>query len=85
MMDKFPIFEMFRFVRVSSLVGRYFYNMYILVQQFEIVFSFNAKDNSIYPCLENIRLAYNIKKCFSGLSIRMCMSTYNSKHGIFLC
>jgi len=24
---QFPIFENFKFVRVSSLVGRYFYNM----------------------------------------------------------
>jgi len=27
---------------------------------FEIVFSFNVKDNNIFPCLHNIRLSYNI-------------------------
>ena len=27
----------------------------------------------------------NIKKCFSALSVRMRMSTYNSKHGRFPC
>jgi len=28
-------------------------------QMFEIVFSFNVKDNNIYPCLHNTRLSYN--------------------------
>jgi len=27
---------------------------------FEIVFSFNVKDNNIFPRLHNIRLSYNI-------------------------
>jgi len=57
-----------------SLLGRYFYIVYI-VNLFEIVFSFNVKDNNIFPCLHNIRLSYNIKKCVSALSIRMRMST----------
>jgi len=48
--------------------------MYI-VKQFDIVFSFNVKNNNIFPCLHNIRLSYNIKKYFSALSIRMRMST----------
>jgi len=38
--------------------------MYV-VKMFEIVFSFNVKDNNIFPCLHNIRLSYNIYKCFS--------------------
>jgi len=29
--------------------GRYFYNMYIYTRKFEIVFSFNVKDNNIFP------------------------------------
>ena len=44
--------------------------MYI-VKKFEIVFSFNIKDNNIFPCLHNIRLSYNKLKCFNALSIRM--------------
>jgi len=27
---------------------------------FEVVFSFDVKDNNIHPCLHNIRLSYNI-------------------------
>jgi len=38
--------------RVCSLVGKY--------EKFEIVFSFNVKDNNIVLCLHNIRLSYNI-------------------------
>jgi len=48
-----------KFVRVCSLAGGYFYNMYI-VNMFEIVFSFNVKDTNIFPGLHNIRLSYNI-------------------------
>ena len=44
-----PYFQNFEFVRVCSLVGRYFSNMYI-VKKFEIVCSFNVKDNNIFPC-----------------------------------
>ena len=55
-----------------------------VVKQYEIVLSFNIKDNYIFPCLHNIKLSYNILKCFSALSIRMRMPTYNSKHGSFL-
>ena len=55
------------------LLGRYFYKVYI-VKMFEIMFSFNVKDNNIFPCLYNIRLSYKIQKCFSVLSIRMRMS-----------
>ena len=33
------------------LFGRYFYNKYI-VNMFEIVFSFNVKDNNVFPCLQ---------------------------------
>ena len=50
---------------VLSLLGRYFYNVYI-IKQFEIVFSFNVKDNDIFLCLHNIRLSYNIYKCFNA-------------------
>ena len=59
---------------VLSLLGRFFYNIYI-VKLFEIVFSFNVKDNNICPCLYNIRRSYNVEKCFSSLSIRMRIST----------
>ena len=59
---------------VLSLLGRYFYNSYI-VNMFESVFSLNVNDNNIFPCLHNIRLTYNKKKCVSALSIRMRMST----------
>ena len=34
-----------------SLLGRYFYNLYI-VQMFKIVFSFKVKDNNIVQCLQ---------------------------------
>jgi len=47
------------FARVLSVLGRYFYNMYI-VNVFEIVFSFNVKDNNIVLYFHNIRLFYNI-------------------------
>ena len=66
-----------------SLYGRYFHNIYV-VQMFEIVCSSNVKDNNIFPCLHNIRLSYNMQKCFSVLPIRVRMSTSNSKHGSFL-
>ena len=55
------------FVRVCSLAGRYFYNVY-MINKFEIVFSLNIKDNNIFPCLRTIRLSYSIKKCFSHIS-----------------
>jgi len=55
------------FHEYSPFFGRYFYNMYIL-NMFEIVFSFNVKDNNIFPCLHNIRLS---DQCF----VRMRMST----------
>jgi len=49
------------FSRVFSLLGRYFYNMYMyIVKMFEIVFSFNVKDNNIFPCSHHIRFSYNI-------------------------
>ena len=51
--------QIWTFSWVLSFLGRYFYNMYIL-KMFEIVFSFNVKDNNIFPCLHNIRLSYNI-------------------------
>jgi len=44
-----PYFRHFKFVRVSSLVGRYFYNV-LIVNMFEIVFPLNVKDNDICPC-----------------------------------
>ena len=44
---------------VPSLLGRYFYNIFI-VKIIETVFSFTIKDNNIFPCLHNIRLSYNI-------------------------
>ena len=52
------LFCNFKFVRVCSLVGRYFYSVFI-VNKFEIVFSLNVKDNNIFPCL-HIRLSDNI-------------------------
>ena len=52
-------FQNFKFVRVCSLVGRYFYNMHI-VRKFEVMFSFNVKNKNIFPCLHDIRLSYNI-------------------------
>ena len=52
-------FRNLKFVIVCSLVDGYFYNMYI-VNNFEIVFSFNVKDINICPCLHNIGLSYNI-------------------------
>ena len=70
-----PCFRNLKIVNVCSLVRRYFYNVHVIVTQFEIVFSLIVKDNNIYPCTNNIRLSYNIYKCFSALSIRMCMST----------
>jgi len=48
-----------------------------IVKTLEIVFSFNVKDNNIFSCLHNIRLSFNIKKCFGGLSIRMLHKTVN--------
>jgi len=40
------------FVRVCSLVGRFFYNMIVIyiVKKLEIVFSFNIKDNNVFSC-----------------------------------
>jgi len=31
-----------------------------IVKMLEIVFSFNVKDNNIFPCLHNIILSYNV-------------------------
>jgi len=62
---RMPFILKVKFIRVSSLVDWYFYNMYI-VKIIEIVFSFNVKNNSIFPCLRNIRFSYNIQKCFSA-------------------
>ena len=49
----FPFFsfegQLYTFSRVLSLLGRYFYHVYI-VKMFEIVFSFNVKDTNIFPC-----------------------------------
>jgi len=62
----------FKFVRVTSLVGRYLYNMYI-VKRFVIVFSFNVH-------------VYAINRNDSVLCQSECaMSTSNSKRGSFLC
>ena len=44
---------------VLSLLGRYFYIMYV-VKMFEIVFSCNVKYNNIFPGLHNIKLSYNM-------------------------
>jgi len=35
-----------------------------IVKLFEIVFSFNVKDNDIFPCLHTIRISYNMFQCF---------------------
>ena len=76
MLNSFCSFEgqLCTFSWVLSLLSRYFYNVYI-GKMFGIVFSFSVKQNNIFPCLHYIRPSYNIKKCFSVLSIRMCMST----------
>ena len=38
-----PYFQRFKFVRVCSLVGRYFYNMYIVKQVWNCVFLFMSR------------------------------------------
>jgi len=48
------------FSRVLSLLGRNFYNSFI-VKKVEIVFSFNVKDDNIFPYLHSIRLSNNIE------------------------
>ena len=35
---------------------------------FEIVFSFNVKDNNIFQCKQNIRLSFNIKTILQGFA-----------------
>jgi len=46
--------------RVCSLVGRYFYNMYIHSLHFlYFLYFFNVKDSQIVSCLHKIRLSYN--------------------------
>ena len=61
---KFPLSlqgQLCLFLWVLSLLGKYYYNIYIhVVKMFEIVFFFMVKDNKIFPCLHNIRLSYNI-------------------------
>ena len=47
------------------------------------LFSFNVKDNNIFPCLHTIRLYYNIQKCVRALQIRIHMASSNSKHRSF--
>ena len=57
----FIYFQIFKFVRVCSLVVRYFYNKCVYSKKkFKIRFSFNIKDDNIFPCLQNIRLFYTI-------------------------
>jgi len=48
---------------------------YEQIEKFEIVFFLKAEDNNTFQCLHNIRLSYNIYKCFSAFPIRMRMST----------
>ena len=55
----YSILSIVRFVRVCSLVGRYFLTMYI-TEKVAIVFSFNVKDNNTFPCLHYVRHSYNI-------------------------
>ena len=57
--------------------GKVFLQYVYTVKMFKIVFSFYVKDNNIFPCLHNTCISnfYNIKQCFSALSIRMRMST----------
>jgi len=43
--------QLWTFSWVLSLLGRYFYNMHT-VKMFEIVFSFNDKDNNMFPWLQ---------------------------------
>ena len=47
------------FTLVLSILGKYFYSMNI-INMFEVVFSFDVKDNNIFPCLHYIRLFYNM-------------------------
>ena len=81
-MRTIPYFQNVTFLRFSALVGRYFYNMLLKVWNC-VVFFFNDND-SIFQCLNNIRLYNNLYNCCSAFSIRMRMSTWNSKHGSFL-
>jgi len=69
-----PYFRNLKFVKVCSLVGRYFYNLY-KIKKFEIVFSFNVRDNNIFPLLHNIRLSYNIYTASLFYQSRMPMYT----------
>jgi len=48
--------------------------MYI-ANMFEIVFSFNVKENNICPCLHNIRFSYNVQNGFSA-----CQSEWPCVH-----
>ena len=68
--DSFFSFEgqLCTFSWVLSLLGRYFYNTY-RVKMFETVFSFNVKDNNIFPCLHNIKLSYNMLQCFVNQNV----------------
>jgi len=55
-----PYFQKIKFIRVSSLVGRYFYDVYVYSKKFEIVFSLKFKYNNICRKYHTIRLSYSI-------------------------
>jgi len=59
---------------VLSLLGRYFYNLYI-VQMFKIVFSFKVKDNNIVQCLQIL----DIPITYRNASV-LCQSDYAGLH-----
>ena len=67
-----PCFRNLKFLRVCSLVCRYFYNVYI-ESRFEIVFSFNVKDNTIFPRLHNIRLSITYRNASVTWLDRACL------------
>jgi len=62
---------MSKFVRDCSLVGRYFYNVYI--EKFEIVFSLNVKDNNICPfnIILEFHITYKMLQCFASLNVHV--------------
>ena len=51
-------FRTFKFVRVCSLVGRYFHSVHI-VNSLTIVLSLNINCDTIFPCWHNNRLFFN--------------------------
>ena len=65
----YSVFSQPCFLRVCSLVGRYFYYVYSV--GITLLFYLNVMDSNQCPCKQHRRISKNILKYLSALSIRI--------------